>query len=70
MLIQRSLDGLTADTTTFVVAHRLSTVKDADEIIILEDGRVVENGTHEKLMTRGGLYADLWRIQVGDAEPR
>lgn len=70
MLIQRSLDDLTKDRTTFVVAHRLSTVKDADEIIVLEDGRVVENGTHEKLIARGGLYADLWRIQVGDAESR
>jgi ATP-binding cassette subfamily B protein len=68
MLIQRSLDGLTADRTTFVVAHRLSTVKDADEIVVLEGGQIIERGKHDYLVAQGGLYADLWRIQTGDAD--
>jgi len=67
MLIQRSLDDLTANRTTFVVAHRLSTVKDADSIVVLKNGRVVEHGTHDELVARGGLYAGLWRIQTGRA---
>ena len=68
MLIQRSLDDLTKDRTTFVIAHRLSTVKDADEIIVLEDGRVVERGRHEELIKDDGLYAHLWGVQAGEID--
>jgi ATP-binding cassette subfamily B protein len=63
--IQRSLDRLTADRTTLVIAHRLSTVRHADRIVVLEQGRLVESGTHDDLMARGGAYASLWRVQVG-----
>jgi len=68
MLIQRSLDRLTADRTTFVIAHRLSTVKDADGIVVLDDGQVVERGTHEELLAADGLYANLWGVQAGEIE--
>jgi ATP-binding cassette subfamily B protein len=68
MLIQRSLDRLTADRTTFVIAHRLSTVKDADRIVVLDDGRVVERGTHADLLATDGLYANLWGVQAGEIE--
>ncbi|QPV63831.1 ABC transporter ATP-binding protein [Halosimplex litoreum] len=67
-LIQRSLDRLAADRTTLVIAHRLSTVKDADTIVVLDDGRVVERGTHEDLLAADGLYADLWGVQAGEIE--
>jgi ATP-binding cassette subfamily B protein len=68
MLIQRSLDRLTADRTTFVIAHRLSTVKDADRIVVLDDGRVVERGTHRDLLAADGLYANLWGVQAGEID--
>ncbi|MFT4883550.1 MAG: ATP-binding cassette subfamily B protein [Natronomonas sp.] len=68
MLIQRSLDRLTADRTTFAIAHRLSTIKDADKILVLEDGQVVERGTHEELLDNGGLYAHLWGVQAGEID--
>jgi ATP-binding cassette subfamily B protein len=68
MLIQRSLDRLTEDRTTMVIAHRLSTVKDADQIIVLEDGRVVERGTHGELLEEDGLYANLWAVQAGEID--
>ncbi|MFD1633527.1 ABC transporter ATP-binding protein [Haloplanus ruber] len=68
MLIQRSLDRLTADRTTFVIAHRLSTVKDADGIVVLDDGEVVERGTHEELLAADGLYASLWGVQAGEID--
>ncbi|MEM4780876.1 MAG: ATP-binding cassette domain-containing protein, partial [Halalkalicoccus sp.] len=66
MLIQRSLDRLAADRTTFVIAHRLSTIKDADTILVLEDGRIVERGSHDELLELNGLYAKLWQVQAGE----
>ena len=68
LLIQRSLDRLAADRTTFVIAHRLSTIREADTILVLEDGQIVEQGTHEALIDRDGLYASLWGVQAGEIE--
>ena len=68
MLIQRSLDELAADRTTFVIAHRLSTVTDADTTLVLEDGEVVERGSHDDLLAADGLYAKLWGVQAGEIE--
>ena len=67
-LIQESLDRLAADRTTLVIAHRLSTVKDADQIVVLDEGRVAERGTHEELLAAGGLYANLWGVQAGEID--
>ena len=60
--IQRSLRGL-GGVTTLVIAHRLATVVDANEILVIDRGRIVERGTHDRLLRLGGLYADLWRRQ-------
>ncbi|TKX53792.1 ABC transporter ATP-binding protein [Halorubrum sp. SP3] len=68
MLIQRSLDRLTADRTTFAIAHRLSTIKDADTILVLEGGRIAERGTHDELLENDGLYAHLWGVQAGEID--
>ncbi|GGL69225.1 ABC transporter ATP-binding protein [Halocalculus aciditolerans] len=68
MLIQRSLDELTENRTTFSIAHRLSTIKDADQIVVLEDGRIVEHGSHEALLAEDGLYANLWGVQAGEID--
>jgi ATP-binding cassette subfamily B protein len=65
--IQRSLDRVAQGRTMLVIAHRLSTVRHADRIHVLERGEVVETGTHEELVEHGGLYAALWRVQTGDA---
>ena len=67
-LIQRSLDRLAADRTTLVIAHRLSTVKDADTIVVLDDAEVVERGAHDELLAADGLYANLWGVQAGEIE--
>ena len=64
--IQRSLARVSADRTTIVIAHRLSTVRHAHRIHVLEAGRVIESGTHEELVDHGNLYAALWRVQTGD----
>lgn len=64
--IQRSLREATRDRTAIVVAHRLSTVRHAHRIWVLEAGRIIEAGTHDELVARGGSYAALWRVQTGE----
>lgn len=66
--IQRSMERIAADRTTIVIAHRLSTVRNADRIVVLERGRVVEEGRHDDLVARGGVYAQLWAVQTGERE--
>ncbi len=63
MQIQKALSELTVGRTTLVVAHRLSTVKNADEILVLENGEITQRGSHEELLEQGGLYAELYRYQ-------
>lgn len=67
--IQRSLDKLVLGRTSLIIAHRLSTVRRAHVIHVLEAGEIVESGTHETLLARGGQYAGLWRLQTGEAAP-
>ncbi|MGR3516581.1 ABC transporter transmembrane domain-containing protein [Sulfitobacter pontiacus] len=64
--VQAAVDQLSADRTTLIVAHRLATVKKADRIVVLEAGRIVDMGTHDELVTKGGLYARLARLQFTD----
>jgi subfamily B ATP-binding cassette protein MsbA len=66
--VQDALARLTAGRTTIVIAHRLSTVRDADQIFVLDKGRVVESGKHDALLAQGGLYAQLYRHNLDDAE--
>jgi ATP-binding cassette subfamily B protein/subfamily B ATP-binding cassette protein MsbA len=64
-LVQSALTELTRDRTTLAIAHRLSTIRDADQIVVLDDGAVAEQGRHDELLPRGGLYARLWAMQGG-----
>ena len=64
--VQQAVEALSADRTTIIVAHRLSTVKKADRIIVLEEGRIVAQGSHDALVAEGGLYARLARLQFTD----
>jgi subfamily B ATP-binding cassette protein MsbA len=64
--IQEALEILMADRTTLVIAHRLSTVENADQIIVLDEGRVVESGTHRELLDLGGHYASLYSMQFSE----
>jgi len=65
-VIQQALERLMEGRTTIIIAHRRSTVARADDIVVLEDSGICEQGTHEELLKRGGLYASLWSIQSRD----
>ncbi|MDX2482628.1 MAG: ABC transporter ATP-binding protein [Pseudodonghicola sp.] len=67
-VVQSALDRLSGGRTTLVIAHRLSTIRNADKIIVMDRGRAVDAGTHEDLLARGGIYADLYRLQFQDGK--
>ena len=67
-LIQKAMDALTVGRTSFVIAHRLSTIRDADMILVMNGGDIVERGTHEELLAKGGFYADIYNSQFTLAE--
>ena len=65
--LQRSIERISRDRTTLIIAHRLSTVRNADMIAVIEGGLITETGDHDSLVVRGGLYARLWAVQTGEA---
>jgi len=67
LLVQQAMASLRTDRTSFVIAHRLSTIRDADLILMMENGRIVETGTHESLLASGGAYADLYAAQFNSS---
>jgi ATP-binding cassette subfamily B protein len=66
--VQEALEVALEGRTSIVIAHRLSTIREADQILVINGGRVVEQGKHEDLLRAGGLYADLYRTQFADQE--
>ena len=62
--VQEALHRLGSDRTVLVIAHRLGTIKNADQIIVLKDGLIHEKGTHNELLSKGGQYADMWNMQL------
>lgn len=68
-IIQRALDVVKRGRTTFIIAHRLSTIRSADQILVLDRGRIVEQGTHDQLMQLGGKYSQMYELQQGDKAP-
>ena len=67
MLIQHAMAALMHGRTSFVIAHRLSTIRDADTILVMDDGQIVEQGTHEELLAGRGFYAELYESQFAEA---
>ena len=65
--VQAALDRLSQDRTTLVIAHRLSTIRRADKIVVMDKGKVVDEGRHEELLARGGVYARLYELQFSDS---
>ncbi|MGH9737530.1 MAG: ABC transporter ATP-binding protein, partial [Candidatus Acidiferrales bacterium] len=68
--IQRAFQEALRGRTSLVIAHRLSTILEADQILVVQDGKIVDRGTHSELLERGGLYADLYRRQFAQSEMR
>lgn len=62
--VQEALDRLGKERTVLVIAHRLGTIRNADNIIVLKDGQVAEQGTHDDLVAQNGVYADMWNMQL------
>ncbi len=62
-LVQEAMDKLTEGRTSFIIAHRLSTIKNADKILVMKEGNIVEQGTHEELLKKNGAYAELYNSQ-------
>ena len=67
ILIQKAMDHLMEGRTSFIIAHRLSTIKNADQILVMKAGNIIERGTHEELLARGGFYANLYASQFAKA---
>ena len=67
-LVQAALENLMQNRTTIVIAHRLSTIEKADNIVVMHEGRIVEQGTHDELLAKGGRYADLHSLQSGGSQ--
>ena len=63
--LNKAMESAARGKTVFYISHRLSTTRDADRIILLENGRIAEEGTHESLLAMGGRYAEMWRVQAG-----
>jgi subfamily B ATP-binding cassette protein MsbA len=68
LYVQRAIANLVQNRTTLVIAHRLSTVRRADTIVVMEAGRIIETGTHDELLARGGQYRKLYELQFADEE--
>jgi ABC-type multidrug transport system fused ATPase/permease subunit len=68
--IQEALDRLGAERTVLVIAHRLGTIRNADNIIVLKDGKVAEQGTHDQLLANNSVYANMWNMQLHSTAER
>jgi len=65
--LQRSINKISNERTAIIIAHRLSTIRNAERIIVLENGRIIEDGTHESLVSKSGTYARMWAVQTGES---
>ena len=64
--LQRSISKISKDRTAIIIAHRLSTIRNAERIVVLENGEIIEDGNHEKLVLLEGTYARMWAVQTGE----